>query len=151
MPRIDIFQAGAADVERIAPLFDAYRVFYALPTDIGAAWRFLRDRLARGESIVFYAADSDGAAVGFVQLYPLFSSLALRRAYVLNDLYVAPAARRAGAARALLARAEGFARENDARYLALQTAAGNDAARSLYESAGYRRESAFEHYELALE
>ena len=144
-------QAGPTDVDLVAPLFDAYRGFYDQPSDLPLARTFIAARLERGESVVF-VAERDGRAVGFVQLYPLFSSTAPRprRLWLLNDLYVAPEARSGGVARALLARARGLAEETGAAGLELVTAATNSVAQRLYESVGYRRDELFLRYELGL-
>lgn len=145
MTRFAIRRAELADVDRIAPLFDAYRVFYDQKSDVALAAAFLRERLAREESVVFVAEDEDGAAAGFVQLYPSFSSTATPpgRFWVLNDLFVVERLRRHGIGRALLERAERLARETDAVGLTLSTATGNLRAQRLYESMGYRRETIF--------
>jgi len=144
-------QAGPTDVDMVAPLFDAYRGFYDQPSDLPLARAFIAALLERGESVVF-VAERDGRAVGFVQLYPLFSSTAPRprRLWLLNDLYVAPEARSSGVGRALLARARRLAEETGAAGLELVTAATNSGAQRLYESVGYRRDELFLRYELGL-
>ena len=142
--------ANANDAERIAPLLDAYRQFYAQPADPGIALRFLRERFAHHESSVLLAEDDAGVAMGFTQLYPLFSTVRAVRIYLLNDLFVVPAARGRGVARRLLAAAADFARANGAASLSLQTANDNAAARALYESTGWIAETRFGEYTLAL-
>lgn len=142
--------ANAADAEPIALLLDAYRQFYAQPADPALALRFVHDRLARHESIVLLAQDDAGAATGFVQLYPLFSTVHAVRIYLLNDLFVTPAARGRGIARRLLSAAADFARAQGAASLSLQTANDNMPARALYESAGWIAEQRFGEYTLAL-
>src|ERR1051325_10793633 len=87
--------AGLSDLDALVPLFDAYRQFYRLESDPGGARRFLRDRFERGQSVVFLAIDG-GVAAGFTQLYPSFSSAAMAPIYILNDLFVAPNARKRG-------------------------------------------------------
>jgi hypothetical protein len=47
-----IIKAGIGDVETIAPLFDAYRIFYEQETDITAATNFLSERLTKNESVI---------------------------------------------------------------------------------------------------
>lgn len=144
-------QAGPGDVDLVAPLFDAYRQFYQQPSDPALARAFLAERLARGESVVFLA-ERDGRAVGFVQLYPLFSSTAERprRLWLLNDLFVAPEARGGGVGRALMDRARRLAEETGAVGLELATARTNTGAQRLYESLGYRLDEQFLRYELGL-
>ncbi|MGD0932773.1 MAG: GNAT family N-acetyltransferase, partial [Candidatus Korobacteraceae bacterium] len=95
---LEIVHATPADVGEVAPLFDAYRQFYHKSPDLEAARRFLFARLSKGESVLFVARH-DGQLVGFVQLYPVFSSVALMRQWILNDLYVIPAARKLGVGR----------------------------------------------------
>ncbi len=144
-------EASPADTEAVAPLFDAYRQFYEQPADPALARAFIAERLERGESVIFLA-ERDGRAVGFVQLYPLFSSTAARprRLWLLNDLFVAPEARGSGIGRALMARARQLAEETGACGLELATARTNMAAQRLYESLGYRRDDQFLRYELGL-
>ena len=139
-------QAGLADVGRLAPLFDAYRGFYGQASDVALAEAFLRERLALGESFVLVAERGEGA-VGFVQLYPLLSSVRVRRILVLNDLYVVESARRGGVAEALLREAETLAREAGALRLVLETGEDNRAAQRLYEKLGWRHVSENRWYE----
>jgi GNAT superfamily N-acetyltransferase len=144
-------QAGPADTELVAPLFDAYRQFYEQPSDPVLSREFIGERLERHESVIFLA-ERAGRPVGFVQLYPLFSSTAARprRLWLLNDLFVAPEARGGGVGRALMARARRLAEDTGAVGLELATARGNTTAQRLYESLGYRRDDAFLRYELGL-
>jgi ribosomal protein S18 acetylase RimI-like enzyme len=143
-------QAGLDDLDRIVPLFDAYRQFYKQPSDPDLARAFLRDRLRNHESIIFLALDPEGEALGFTQLYPSFSSAAARRIYVLNDLYVSPEARRRKVGKALLEAAAEFGRRNGAVRLTLSTALTNSSAQSLYEGTGWKRDSVFCVYNLPL-
>lgn len=150
MTSVQVLRATTDDIETIAPLFDAYRQFYRQASDLDGARAFLAERLERGESVVFFALLEDGTPAGFTQLYPIFSSTAMQRAWLLNDLFVAPAARRAGAGRALLERAHAFARETQARELMLQTAVDNFPAQRLYESLGWQRDNDYYVYTLAV-
>lgn len=141
-----IRQAGLADVCALAPLFDAYRGFYGQASDVVLAESFLRERLALGESMILLA-EHDGAAVGFVQLYPLFSSVRARRILVLNDLFVEEGARRTGVAQALLREAESLAQAVGALRLVLETGEDNRPAQRLYERLGWRHVSETRWYE----
>jgi ribosomal protein S18 acetylase RimI-like enzyme len=146
---VEIRRATATDVDAIAPLFDAYRQFYGLAPDLALARRFLAERLSRDESIVLLARAAGGAA-GFVQMYPTFSSLKAARICVLYDLFVAPAARRSGLGRRLMAAAAAEAQRSGAVSLVLSTAATNRAAQRLYESLGWTRDDGFLEYWLEL-
>ena len=76
-----------------------------------------------------------------MQLYPIFSSVSLKRAWLLNDLYVDAAHRRKGVARALLQKAKELGHETQAKWLMLQTQQRNFNAQHLYESNGWEKES----------
>jgi GNAT superfamily N-acetyltransferase len=142
--------ATAHDLDRVAPLFDAYRQFYRQPPDAQRAREFLRERFAHHESVVLLAEDAEAAPIGFTQLYPVFSSVRAVRTYLLNDLYVVAHARRKGVARGLLEAAADFARANGAASLALTTATDNLPAQRLYESLGWVADAGFREYSLAL-
>ena len=145
-----IRQATIQDLEVVVPLFDAYRQFYQRPSNPQLARDFLSERFQHHESIIFVAFDRNGAAVGFTQLYPLFSSVSANRKYLLNDLYVIPEARHGGAAKALLTAAADFGRALGAASLSLSTAIDNTPAQQLYESLGWLRDQRFYDYHLAL-
>jgi len=142
-------QATIGDLEKIVPLFDAYRQFYRRPSDPDLARRFLCDRFQHGESVIFLA-EVDGIAVGFTQLYPSFSSVSAARIFILNDLFISPDGRRKGAGAMLLAAAANFGREMGAVRLALTTEVTNLTAQALYEREGWKRNSEFYSYDLAL-
>ena len=146
---VTIRQATIHDLDAVTPLFDAYRQFYRQAADLARAREFLAERFAHHESVILLA-DSSGRAIGFTQLYPLFSSVRANRKYLLNDLFVAPDARRSGAARSLLRAAADFARTNGAASLSLTTAVDNVPAQSLYESLGWQRDTGFYEYNLTL-
>jgi len=146
---IEIRQATAADLDVLVPLFDAYRQFYRQPSDPENARRFLRDRLEHNQSIIFLAFDG-AAAVGFTQLYPSFSSASMATIFILNDLFVSPQARRRGVGRALLQASADYGRRAGAIRLTLSTEVANTTAQSLYESMGWKRDTAFYVYQLAL-
>jgi GNAT superfamily N-acetyltransferase len=124
-------------------MFDDYRVFYEQQSDIEAARRFLRARFENNDSVIFVAVDDEGDGLGFVQLYPTFSSLSMRKLWILNDLYVAKDARGTGVATSLLERARVYAIETHAKGLMLQTAVDNVPAQKLYEKLGWRRDEDF--------
>jgi ribosomal protein S18 acetylase RimI-like enzyme len=143
-------RATVADLDRIAPLFDAYRQFYGQSPDLTLARQFLRERLERNQSVIFLALGPDASAAGFTQLFPSFSSASAQRIYILNDLFVDPLARRSGVGRALLQAAADFGRTAGAVRLTLSTAHTNTSAQSLYESTGWLRDEVFRSYHLAL-
>jgi ribosomal protein S18 acetylase RimI-like enzyme len=147
---IQVRQATVHDLDTLLPLFDGYRQFYGKPSDLAGARAFLGARFAHHQSVILLAHDGAGAGLGFTQLYPLFSSVRMVRTYLLNDLFVAPSARRRGVAAALLHEATAHARALGAASLSLSTALDNAPAQALYESLGWQRDREFCEYTLTL-
>jgi GNAT superfamily N-acetyltransferase len=138
-------RAQIGDLEVLTPLFDGYRQFYGQGSDLEGARAFLRARLEQDQSVIFLAL-WESRAVGFTQLYPSFSSVSMRRLWILNDLFAAPEERRRGVGRALMTAAEEFARSDGAKGLALSTAKTNAKAKALYERCGWKLDEVFDHY-----
>lgn len=149
MPEPDVRRATLADLDDLAALFDAYRVFYEKPSDPEGARAFLKARIAGEESTLFLAT-LGGEPVGFTQLYPGFSSVSLAPIQVLNDLYVREGARRGGVAKALLVAAIEYARVEGSVRLVLSTARSNVPAQALYERYGWARDEDYLTYEYTL-
>lgn len=146
---IEIRQATVEDLDLIVPLFDGYRQFYRQPSEPERAREFLLQRFEHNQSIIFLAFKR-AAPAGFTQLYPSFSSGAMARTLILNDLFVIPEARRNGVASALLCRAAEYARSIRALRLTLSTELTNSTAQALYEALGWRRDVTFCVYQLEL-
>ena len=140
-----IIEASTKDIETMVPLFDGYRVFYKQDSNPEAARKFIRERLQRLDSVIFLAISEKGEGMGFTQLYPSFSSVALQRVYILNDLFVSEAFRGKGIGETLLEHAKDFAREKGARGLTLETAIDNPAQK-LYERLGWKKDDKVFHY-----
>ncbi len=137
-----IIRARNVHVNQVVPLFRDYLKFYKTSAPANQICAFLRERLRKRESVMFLAL-SGKKAVGFVQLYPLFSSLGLKRSWLLNDLFVVPSARKCGVAKALMEHAHKHAVQTKAEGLMLETARTNRAAQRLYESLGWKRDREF--------
>lgn len=153
---LEIVRADLSDLDAVAPLFDQYRVFYRQAPDPAGARAFIEERLTWRDSMIFLARlqpglRTNGDGAGFVQLYPSFSSVSMRRIWILNDLFVAPAARRLGVARMLLDRARDFAAEDGAKRIELTTEKTNTVAQALYRAVGYEQDDVFIRLALTLE
>jgi ribosomal protein S18 acetylase RimI-like enzyme len=134
-----IIKASLDNISVAAPLFDAYRVFYKKPSDIKSAESFLYNRIKNQESEVFiYLDKNQETPIGFIQLYPSFSSVGMNKIFILNDLYVDESYRKQGVGRELMHYANKFAIENGAVKLTLETAKTNLVAQKLYISEGYQ-------------
>jgi GNAT superfamily N-acetyltransferase len=146
---VEVRQATVADLNLVVPLFEAYRRFYRQPSEPERARRFLLERFGHNQSVIFLAFE-DAVAIGFTQLYPSFSSGAMARIFILNDLFVSPEARRRGAGAALLQAAAQYGRRVGALRLVLSTEITNTTAQSVYERMGWKRDDVFCVYQLAL-
>lgn len=149
MHTFSVRQAILADIEALVPLFDGYRQFYGRDSDPAAARDFLMERFNHGESVLFIAHDAN-SPVGFAQLYPSFSSVSLARTFILNDLFVHEPSRKKGVGFKLMAAAVEFAKSLGAVRVSLSTATGNEAAQTLYQSAGWKRDEQFFVYHFAI-
>jgi ribosomal protein S18 acetylase RimI-like enzyme len=147
---IRIERATAAQIDTIAPLFDAYRQFYEQAPDLPTARCFIFDRLQRNESTVLLAYNAQGDAVGFCQMYSSFCSVEAAPIVVLYDLFVSPAARKTGAGRALLLAAREHAQAHGFARMDLTTAKTNITAQALYRSLGWIKDYVFDAYNLPL-
>ena len=141
---IRIIEAGRDQLDEVAALFDAYRVFYKQPPDLKRAKEFIGQRISEQDSRIFLAYWEDQPA-GFTQLFPSFSSVSAQPLYILNDLYVAENARNNGIASALLEHAKQICLEEGRKGLALETAADNPA-QVLYERLGWKKDTTCFHY-----
>ena len=141
---------AAADLDELSELFGAYLRFYEVVKPPSQVREFLAARLRNSDSTILLARDDKGSALGFVQLYAFFSSLALQPAWLLSDLYVSEAARRQGVGEALMNAARAHAEATGACGLQLETAKSNLPGQALYERLGYVRDEVFYTYWLAL-
>ncbi|MBM3107202.1 GNAT family N-acetyltransferase [Pseudomonas sp. P66] len=147
-----IIKATLEHLDLLAPLFVKYREFYGQLPYPDSSRSFLEKRLDRGESIIYLALpdDDDNKLMGFCQLYPSFSSLSLKRVWILNDIYVAEDSRRMLVADNLMRAAKKLAKETNAVRLRASTSRDNDVAMKTYESIGFREDQEFKSYILPI-
>lgn len=137
-------RAYVEDINQLAPLFDAYRIFYEQDSDIKGAKAFLMSRFNLKDSVIFIAIINQNI-VGFTQLYPSFSSVKMQRTFILNDLYVSETHRKNGVGELLLNTAKKFCETEQARGLTLETDI-NNPAQHLYERLGWKKDTDVLHY-----
>ena len=137
-----IRRAKKKDINDLSILFDKYRIFYKQQSEVDNARSFLKKRMKRKESVIFVAEERD-ELIGFTQLFPIFSSVSMKRTWLLNDLFVNEKSRGIGAATKLLDAAREFGVETRSKWLLLQTAADNFTAQKVYEKNGWVRETDF--------
>ena len=130
-PKIKIVQATVSDLDQLAELFDLYRQFYRQPSDVAGAKKFLAERMANNESVI-YAARNENMLTGFVQCYPIFTSVGMKRMWLLNDLFVKENFRGLGISKLLIEHCKQLARDTNAKGLMLETEKTNATGNKLY-------------------
>lgn len=141
-----VIHAYNTHVEIIAPIFDAYRMFYGQKSNLKRCTQFLHSRVGVRDTAIFLAVEGDPPyqeALGFVILYPSFSSVLAHSIWILDDIYVVEKARRQGVARTLMERARRLATESGAKKLFLSTKKDNAPSHALYEGLGFQLDDAF--------
>lgn len=133
---MDIVEAKKEHLHDLIPLFDGYRIFYNQESDFLGARDFLTDRLTNNESIIYIAYEEENP-VGFIQLYPIFSSVSMEPMYILNDLFVDSSYRNTGVGEALIQKAKNLCVEKNSKGMALETQPSNKRAQGLYEKVGF--------------
>lgn len=132
-----IREVNINDIEELSKKFDAYRVFYEKESDVEGSKKFLMARIKNKESVIFVAEVSEKQIVGFIQLYPIFSSTRMKRLWLLNDLFVDENHRGKGISTLLMDEAKKLCKKTDACGLILETAKSNFIGNVLYPKTGF--------------
>jgi GNAT superfamily N-acetyltransferase len=140
-------KATSEDVEHLSELFNAYRMFYQKTSAIQSAKTFLEDRISNKDSEIFVAQNTTNKLVGFVQLYPLFSSTRMKKFWLLNDLFVHPEFRGNGISIGLIQKAKDLVLESKACGMYLETEKSNLIGNHLYPKTGFELNTSVNFYE----
>lgn len=135
--------AQHADLNVLGELFNSYRRFYGQLDNVTQAVQFMQQRLIKQDSTIFVAEADKGKIIGFCQLYPTWSSLQMKKAWIFNDLYVREDSRNLGVGRQLIEQVINFCRSTKAAWVTLQTAKDNTNAQNLYKKLGFIQEGHF--------
>ena len=140
------------DLPDLLPLMAAYLDFYETSAEPTVLEELCRALLAdpRHEGVQLLARGPDGSAAGFATVYWSWSTTRPGRLGIMNDLFVAPAARGTGLADALIAACRDLALEHGARTLTWMTAPDNHRAQAVYDRSGASASSWLE-YELEVQ
>lgn len=130
-------KAERRDLEELAQLFDSYRIFYRKESNLEGAATFLKERFSQKDSEIFVAETTENELTGFVQLYPLFSSVRMKKLWVLNDLFVASQHRNKNIAKGLIEKAKELVKQSGACGMYLETEKSNLAGNNLYPKTGF--------------
>ncbi len=141
-----IRKAVVEDLIELSELFDQYRIFYHKNSDIDGAKQFLYERFEKNQSEIFVAEDN-GKLVGFVQLYPIFSSTRMKKYWLLNDLFVNENDRGKGFSKALIEAAKELCKTSKSCGMLLETGKENVVGNQLYPSCGFEKYDSVNFYE----
>ena len=133
------------DVNSLVALFEGYRNFYKQIAAPEKARLFLTNRLTQKDSVI-YVAEIGSVLVGFVQLYPLFSSTRMEPMWLLNDLFVDEDYRSRGIAVQLIEAAKVHCKQTKACGLLLETAKTNIIGNQLYPKTGFELDTDHNYY-----
>ncbi|MBT2662046.1 GNAT family N-acetyltransferase [Bacillus sp. ISL-45] len=141
MEELTIRPAEERDILRLYHLMTQYIVdFYKKPEPNGAELKnLIQHLLDHPDSGLQFVAELEGEIVGFATLYYTFSTLQVKRAAILNDLFVADGARGKRVGEQLFEKCLNHIRENEFAYMTWETAKDNYIAQSLYNKMGGRQ------------
>lgn len=136
----EITRVGEGDLDELLALMRAYCDFYDVSPSDDALLALSRALIADPEREgVQLIARIDGSAVGFATIYWSWATTIASRIGVMNDLYVASAARGSGTADALIAACADECRKHGGAQLTWQTAKDNARAQRVYDRVGAER------------
>jgi ribosomal protein S18 acetylase RimI-like enzyme len=132
--------ADAGDVTALHGLVVALNRDQGDPTDLLTPQQLEADLVATGSAIVIVAQHDDGTLIGYATGHPTYETGHAEHGIYVGDLYVAPAHRRQGIARAMLAALARAGHASGARHLWLTAKEANTAAHAVYRRLGARGE-----------
>ena len=139
-------KATKLDIKDLSKLFDKYRIFYENKTDVETAEKFLNERLQNGDSEIFVAENEESKIVGFIQLYPIFSSTRMQKLWLLNDLFVDENYRGKGVSVLLINESKKLCKQTEACGLILETAKTNEIGNHFSHKTGFHLAIAHNYY-----
>ena len=143
---MNIREAKKSDLDQLSILFDSYRVFYGKESNIDISKNFLESRLSNKDSEVFIC-EFNKILIGFVQLYPLFSSTRVSKYWLLNDLFVDSKYRGKGYSKLLIDKAKELVKDSNACGMMLETEKSNKIGNNLYPKTGFEKNDSSNFYE----
>ncbi len=139
-------KALSSDLDVLAALFNDYRIFYKEESNLEGSKSFLKERISNTDSVIFVCQDIDKKLLGFVQLYPIFSSTRMQKLWLLNDLFVNPNYRGKGISIELINCAKNLSRNSNSAGLILETAKENTIGNKLYPKTGFELDEEHNYY-----
>ena len=134
---MNIREAKKLDLDQLSILFDSYRMFYGKESNTIVSKNFLENRLSNKDSKLFIC-EVNNILIGFVQLYPLFSSTRVSKYWLLNDLFVDSKYRGKGYSKLLINKAKELVKKSNACGMMLETEKSNKIGNNLYPKTGFK-------------
>jgi GNAT superfamily N-acetyltransferase len=134
---MNIREVKTSDLDQLSILFNSYRIFYGKKSNIDISKKFLESRISNKDSKMFIC-EVNNILTGFVQLYPLFSSVRVSKYWLLNDLFIDSEFRGKGYSKLLIDRAKELVLESGACGIMLETEKSNKIGNSLYPKTGFK-------------
>ncbi len=139
---ITIREAIKSDIDALARIVGKYRGFYGVAEqDMAAVKEFIGERIRKNESVILMAvSDTTGAIVAFSQLFPVFSTVSLKKQWLLNDFYVEETRRNKGVGSSLMEAVKDYFRGSSKGFI-LVTAKTNIDAKRFYDKHGWKTDA----------
>ena len=141
-----IREVKTSDLDQLSILFNSYRIFYGKESNIDISKKFLESRISNKDSKMFIC-EVNNILTGFVQLYPLFSSVRVSKYWLLNDLFVDSEYRGNGYSKLLIDKAKELGKESNACGMMLETEKSNKIGNNLYPETGFKKNDLSNFYE----
>jgi ribosomal protein S18 acetylase RimI-like enzyme len=136
---VRVRRAGTADAHNLLALIAALNRDQGDPDGLLTEQALARDLI--GSAIVIVAEAPDRALIGYVTGHATYETGHAEKGVYVGDLFVAPAHRRQGIARALLAAMARAGHTQGARHLWLTAREANTAAHAFYRRLGAKGEA----------
>lgn len=138
-------------IDQFVVVLDEYREFCGFAASPRETKEFFKNILVKNEATIFIAMSEKDEVMGFINLYPSYSTLSLKRLWILNDLGVSHKFRRLGVAQALIQKSIEFAGQSGAIRIELKTEKLNIHAQKLYSEIGFKVDQEHVYYRVPIQ
>ena len=137
METVMIKEATIEELKQVVDIVMKYREFYGVDKQrIEDVESFMKSRFENQQSKVFIATSENDEVIGFIQLYPSYSTVSLKPQCILNDFYVDKNYRKQGYGTKLMEYVKKYFKDS-AKGFILVTDKDNVTAKSLYDKNGW--------------
>ncbi len=137
-------------IDQFISVVEEYREFCGFKVSYKETNKFFQNILTKNKATTFIAISAEDEVMGFINLYPSYSTLALSKIWILNDLGVSNRFRRLGVAQALIKESVEFAKKSGAIRIELKAEKTNLNAQKLYSEIGFKIDQNHIYYRVPL-